>query len=67
MVSLTDFADGYARTLHEWRIRFHDRLDRVRELGYSERFIRMWDYYLTYCEAAFEERAVGVAHAMWEK
>ncbi len=65
MLSMDDFADGYARTLREWRRRFHLQLDAVRELGYPERFIRMWDYYLAYCEAAFEERSVGVVHAVW--
>lgn len=65
MLAMDDFADGYARTLREWRKRFHTQLAAVRELGYSERFIRMWDYYLAYCEAAFEERSVGVVHAVW--
>ena len=35
------------------------RLDRVRDLGYSEEFIRMWQYYLCYCEGAFIERSIG--------
>lgn len=65
MLAMDDFADGYARTLREWRRRFHQQLDAVREIGYPERFIRMWDYYLAYCEAAFEERSVGVVHAVW--
>jgi cyclopropane-fatty-acyl-phospholipid synthase len=65
LLELQDFADGYARTLREWRRRFVDRLDEVRQLGYSDRFIRMWDYYLCYCEAAFEERSVSVVQAMW--
>ena len=49
----------YARTLHAWRERFHARLDEVRALGFDERFIRMWDLYLAYCEAAFLERHTG--------
>jgi len=65
LLSMDDFAEGYARTLREWRRNFLERLDDVRQLGYSERFIRMWDYYLTYCEGAFEERAVGVVQAVW--
>ena len=65
LLSLNDFAGGYAQTLREWRKRFLARLDDVRALGYPERFIRMWDYYLCYCEGAFDERAVGVVHAMW--
>ncbi|MBC7967894.1 MAG: class I SAM-dependent methyltransferase [Fuerstia sp.] len=65
LLSMDDFAEGYARTLREWRRNFLERLDDVRQLGYSERFIRMWDYYLTYCEGAFAEKAVGVVQAVW--
>ncbi|MBM4088682.1 MAG: class I SAM-dependent methyltransferase [Planctomycetes bacterium] len=67
LVQLEDFARHYARTVREWRGRFRDNLDRIRQLGYSDRFHRMWDYYLCYCEAAFEERVVGVVHAVWER
>jgi len=49
----------YARTLRAWRDRFHARIDEVRALGFDERFIRMWDLYLAYCEAAFLERHAG--------
>jgi cyclopropane-fatty-acyl-phospholipid synthase len=49
----------YARTIHAWRGRFNRELDRVRALGFSDRFIRMWDLYLAYCEAAFLERHAG--------
>jgi cyclopropane-fatty-acyl-phospholipid synthase len=49
----------YARTLHAWRERFHRRLDEVRAQGFDERFIRMWDLYLGYCEAAFLDRHIG--------
>ena len=50
----------YARTLRAWRERFHRHLDRVRALGFDERFIRMWDLYLGSCEAAFLERHTGL-------
>jgi cyclopropane-fatty-acyl-phospholipid synthase len=49
----------YARTLHDWRSRFNGRLDHVRAQGFDERFIRMWDLYLGYCEAAFHDRHIG--------
>ena len=58
-VNVEDIGLHYARTLHDWRERFFDNLDAVREQGFSEEFIRMWDFYLTYCESAFLERAVG--------
>ena len=50
----------YARTLGAWRLRFHRNLDRVRALGFDDRFIRMWDLYLASCEAAFLERHTGL-------
>jgi cyclopropane-fatty-acyl-phospholipid synthase len=65
LLELKDFASHYARTLREWRSRFHSNLEDVQRLGYPDRFVRMWDYYLSYCEAAFEERAVGVVQAIW--
>jgi len=48
-----DVAASYARTLATWRATFHARLDEVRALGFDERFIRMWDYYLAISEAGF--------------
>ena len=42
-----------------WRERFHARLADVRAQGFDDRFIRMWDLYLGYCEAAFLERHIG--------
>ena len=67
MTGLFEFAESYAITLKQWRERFFHRLDEVRALGFDDRFIRMWDYYLCYCEGAFRERAVGVAHLVWDK
>jgi cyclopropane-fatty-acyl-phospholipid synthase len=57
--NLEDIGPSYARTLHEWRRRFLSRLDDVRALGYSQRFIRMWVFYLCYCEGGFLERSIG--------
>ena len=67
LVHLEDFAPHYARTLSEWRARFLDRLEDVRCLGYTERFIRLWLYYLSYCEAAFAERYIGVVQVQFDK
>ena len=47
------FGKDYARTLAVWRLRFLQQLDAVRAQGYPERFIRMWAFYLAYCEAGF--------------
>ncbi len=59
VVHLEDIAPHYARTIGLWRERFEASLDSVRALGYPEEFVRMWQYYLCYCEGAFLERAIG--------
>ena len=61
LTHLEDFGESYATTLREWRRRFLCRLAEVRALGHDERFIRMWEFYLAYCEGGFRERAIGVA------
>jgi cyclopropane-fatty-acyl-phospholipid synthase len=47
------YGTSYARTLGAWRAAFEARLDDVAELGFDERFRRMWRYYLSYCEGGF--------------
>ena len=61
---LEDLGRDYARTLREWRKSFHARLDRVCALGFDDRFIRKWDYYLCYCEAAFAMRNISVVQTV---
>ena len=56
-----DFGSHYARTLQLWRENFWQSLDRVRQLGFDDRFIRAWEYYLSYCWAGFVERQIGVS------
>ena len=62
LVHLEDIGPHYATTLAAWRRNFHARLDEVRAQGYPDTFIRMWEYYLCYCEAGFAERALGDVH-----
>jgi cyclopropane-fatty-acyl-phospholipid synthase len=59
VIHLEDIGPHYATTLRHWRDRFFARIDEVREFGYSDAFIRMWQFYLCYCESAFTERAIG--------
>jgi cyclopropane-fatty-acyl-phospholipid synthase len=59
LVDVEDIGPHYATTLRHWRWNFLARLDEVRALGYPESFIRMWEFYLCYCEGGFEERALG--------
>ena len=67
MHGMEDMGSGYARTLREWHVNFNARLDEVRGLGYSETFIRKWNYYLKYCEAAFATRNISVVQAVYTK
>lgn len=67
LLHLEDIGLHYATTLRHWRQNFHARLDEVRALGYPEPFIRMWDYYLCYCEGAFLERAISDLHMIFSK
>lgn len=62
-----DITPHYATTLRRWRERFFENIDAVRQLGYSETFIRMWDFYLGYCEAGFAERYLGDVHLLFTK
>jgi len=55
------FGGDYARTLAEWRRAFHARRAHIESLGYDERFVRLWDFYLAYCEAAFATGQTDVA------
>jgi len=64
---LEDLGPHYALTLRHWRERFEQQRDRVRALGYSESFLRMWEYYLCYCEGGFLERTISVAQLLFTK
>jgi cyclopropane-fatty-acyl-phospholipid synthase len=56
---LENIGPHYARTLLEWRHRFEAAWDDLKEMGYDERFRRMWRYYLCYCEAGFAARIIN--------
>ena len=64
---MTDFGQDYARTLRLWREAFNGRLDEVRGLGFDDRFIRKWNYYLCYCEAGFLEGSIDVGIYQYRK
>jgi cyclopropane-fatty-acyl-phospholipid synthase len=59
IVNLEDIGPHYATTLRHWHDRFFGKLDDVRDMGFSEEFIRMWQYYLCYCQGGFMEGAIG--------
>jgi len=67
VVGTHSFGTHYARTLASWRTRFLDRLAAVRAQGFDERFVRIWHFYLAYCEAAFAEGNTDVTQYTLEK
>ncbi|MGL5799156.1 MAG: class I SAM-dependent methyltransferase [Plesiomonas sp.] len=62
VVQMHDFGHHYARTLHLWRAAFNEHAFAIQQLGASDEFIRLWDFYFAYCEAGFLERAISVVH-----
>jgi cyclopropane-fatty-acyl-phospholipid synthase len=67
VVHSEDFAADYARTLAAWRANFWAKIAQVRQLGFDERFIRTWHYYLCYCQAGFAEDQIGVSQMMFTR
>jgi len=64
LIAQEDFGRSYALTLEAWRRRFLAKVSAVRARGFDERFIRMWEFYLAYCEGGFRERSIGVSHLL---
>ncbi len=67
MIDMEDITRHYAETLNRWRKKFMDVLPEVREMGYSELFINMWEFYFLYCEAGFLERNIGDVQLVFAK
>ncbi|MGI9289799.1 MAG: class I SAM-dependent methyltransferase [Gammaproteobacteria bacterium] len=62
-----DISLDYARTLRHWRDGFMSKLHEVKHLGYPDEFIRMWEFYLCYCEGGFTERAIHTVQVVFDK
>lgn len=67
LIHLDDIGPDYAITLRRWREAFLSRLDEVRAQGYTEPFIRLWEFYFAYCEGGYAERALGDVHLLMAK
>ena len=63
---LEDIGQSYAQTIHHWRKNFLDAKAQVLALGFDEHFIRMWDFYLCYCEGGFKEGVISDVHLLFE-
>ncbi len=67
MTHVEDLTPHYAETLRRWRDRMMENLPQMRDLGLDESFLRMWEFYLCYCEGGFAEREIGLVQAVFEK
>ena len=67
LYNLSDIGPHYATTLNLWRANFLNNLDTIKDMGYDNKFIRMWDFYLCYCEGGFIERAISDVHMLFVK
>jgi len=67
VVHLEDLGLHYALTLGHWRRRLHEHWQTLRADGQSQAFLRMWEFYLSYCEGGFLERSIGLAQVLFTK
>lgn len=67
MIHLRDITRDYALTLENWRNRFLAAETAVRQQGFDQTFIRMWEFYLAYCEGGFRERVIGTVQLAFAK
>jgi len=67
LINLEDQGESYALTLNSWRKKFMASLNQVRALGYNEEFIRMWEFYLCYCEGGFREKSISNVQLLFAK
>ena len=58
---------SYAQTLRDWRKLFYQNLDQIKAQNYDAEFLRMWEFYLCYCEGGFDEQAISVGQISFSK
>ena len=67
LYNLHDIGPHYATTLNHWRKNVINNVSEIRKLGYSDEFLKMWDFYLCYCEGGFMERVISDVHMLLVK
>jgi cyclopropane-fatty-acyl-phospholipid synthase len=67
LFGLKDMGKSYVITLAEWRKRFNENIEKVKQLGFDDEFIRKWNYYFSYCEAAFDMRNINVVQMVYTR
>ena len=61
------FGLDYAETLKRWRSSFQNSLNEIKSQGFNDTFLRMWNYYLSYCEGGFRSRNIDVGQFLIKK
>ena len=67
LTRLDEFPQHYAETLHRWRDELDANADVARRRGYDDALLRLWDFYLAYCEGAFAERYVSLVQVVLDR
>jgi cyclopropane-fatty-acyl-phospholipid synthase len=67
LVDLKDLGLDYGRTLNLWREQFNKNISDIKNLGFDDTFIRKWNYYFCYCEAAFDMRNINVMQMVYAR
>ena len=60
IIENNNYAEHYAKTLNNWRNNFNSSLNEIKNNGFDDRFIRLWNYYLAYCESGFKTKRIGL-------
>ena len=60
IIENNNYAEHYAKTLNNWRNSFNSSLNKIKDNGFDDRFIRLWNYYLAYCESGFKTKRIGL-------
>ena len=67
IVDMEDITKHYAETLKRWKVNFINVIPEVKKMGFSESFIKMWEFYFVFCEAGFLERNIGDVQLVFSK
>jgi cyclopropane-fatty-acyl-phospholipid synthase len=67
MFGLKDLGKSYVKTLNTWQSQFNSNLERIYQMGFDDQFIRKWNYYFSYCEAAFDMRNINVVQLIYTR
>ena len=66
-MDMEDITKHYAETLNQWKVNFMKVIPEVKKMGFSEAFIKMWEFYFVFCEAGFLERNIGDVQLVFSK